>query len=87
MSVYLKKGSYTEALEDFYAASPHNVRDLLSFEYIREASGEIAQLHKTGVVGRRRIFIGTERSGGSPVIALSATYNPGKLERLIIYKK
>ena len=87
VDVYRKKGSYYKALEDFYSASPNNVRDLLSFPYVREATGEFAQLHKMGVIGKRRIYIGTEKSDGSPVIAVSSVYHPETLDRLILYRK
>ena len=87
IAVYRKKGSYTNALEDFYSTSPVNVKDLLSPSYVREAYGELAQLHKMGVVGKRRIYIGTEKSDGSPVIAVSKVFHPETLDRLIIYRK
>ena len=86
IAVYRKKGSYHKALEDFYSASPNNVRDLLTYPYVREANGELAQLHKMGVIGRRRIYIGTEKSDGSPMIALSRINHPGALDRVIIYR-
>ena len=84
-NVYRKKGSYAKALEDFYSTSPTKIQDLLTLPYIREASGSLAQLHKMGIIGKRRIYIGTEWSNGSPVVAISSAYKPGMLERLIKY--
>ena len=89
VAVYRKKGTFTNALDDFYSTSPVNVKDLLhaSPSNVREAYGKFAQLHKMGVIGKRRIYIGTEKSDGSPVIAVSKVFHPETLDRLIIYRK
>ena len=85
-AVYRKKGSYYKALENLYSVGPNTIRDLFPFPYVREATGEFAQLQKMGVIGKRRIYIGNEKSDGSPVIAVSKVFHPEMLDRLIIYR-